>query len=72
LEKPEKLAALGRLSIGDVRSARFPDEIKKTVRDWSESVWEAYASQQALARTWLDLAVTGKPAGGSKRAARRR
>jgi len=56
LEKPKALPFLGRLTIADAQAADNPGEQIALVRCGAESVWDAYAPQQEIARAWLDSA----------------
>jgi hypothetical protein len=60
IEKPVVLSYRGRLTVVDVRAARNVEEHKQRVREWAESVWEAYSSQHDLAHTWIEAALTAK------------
>ena len=57
IEKPERLPALGQVTIAEVRTARTGEEHTKLARAWAENVWEAYAAQQEIARTWIRAAL---------------
>jgi hypothetical protein len=60
IEKPELLLHRGQITIADVRAARSVEEHKKLVRAWAESVWEAYAAQQEIARSWIKAALNAR------------
>ncbi|HEV2298171.1 MAG TPA: DUF5946 family protein [Candidatus Acidoferrales bacterium] len=60
IEKPEVLASRGELTIAHVQAARSVEEHQKSVREWAENIWKAYAPQHALARKWLDAALSHK------------
>jgi hypothetical protein len=55
--KPEVLPFLGTLTIVDVVAAQDADEPRARILAWAEDVWDAYASQQALARDWVKAAL---------------
>ena len=57
LEKPQLLPRRGDLTIASLHGAQSPEEYAARVRGWAQSVWRAYDSQQALARTWLHRAL---------------
>lgn len=57
IEKPERLLALGQLTIAEVRAARTGEDHQKLVQVWAGNVWEAYAGQQDIARTWIRAAL---------------
>lgn len=57
LEKPALIASRGAVTIADVAAAASDDEHQDRVRAWGHAVWEAYRSQQPLARHWLELAL---------------
>ena len=60
IEKPDVLASRGELTIAHVQAARNVEEHQKFVREWAENIWKAYAPQHALARKWLDAALSHK------------
>ncbi|HEV2489479.1 MAG TPA: DUF5946 family protein [Candidatus Acidoferrales bacterium] len=60
IEKPEVLASRGELTIAHVAAAHSVEEHQKFVREWAESVWQAYSPQHTLARKWLDAALGHK------------
>ena len=60
IERPETLSSRGELTIIHVQAARSVEEHRKFVREWAESIWKAYAPQHALARKWLDAALSQK------------
>ena len=65
--KPPLIVSRGVLTIAHVRSARGDAEHGERVRAWAASVWEAYASQQDVARAWLRAAAGGSlPAHGGR------
>ena len=60
IEKPEILGQRGEITIVDVLAA--PDVMAQVemVKAWAASIWEAYESQQGIAREWI------KDAGGRR------
>lgn len=56
IEKPQPPKDLGQATIADVQRASSVREHKRLVRDWAESVWEAYATQHELAHSWIKSA----------------
>jgi hypothetical protein len=65
LEKPEMLAERGQMTVADLQAASSPQEMERLGQAWAEDVWEAYASQHALARQWIQIAVSSS--GSAKR-----
>ena len=59
IKKPDAPTSLGQVTIADVHSARTGEEHVKRVREWANSVWDAYAAQQDMARTWIGTALGG-------------
>jgi hypothetical protein len=59
--RPEPPAQLGRITIADVRGGTTAEEHVRLVRAWAENVWEAYGTQQELARSWISAALAGWP-----------
>lgn len=57
VSRPQDLPFLGKITVADVAAAQTGDAFKKLVHKWAESVWEAYSPQQALARSWIRLAL---------------
>ncbi len=57
LTKPDILRDLGRMTVVDIRAARNVEEHKRRVREWAESVWQAYSAQQDIARAWIKAAL---------------
>jgi hypothetical protein len=57
LEKPPLIASRGVTTIADVGAAASDEEHQDRVRAWGRAVWEAYRSQHALARHWLEMAL---------------
>lgn len=60
LVKPELPAERGDITIVDVWAIEDPAAYRDAVRDWAESVWAAYRPLHAIAREWLDQALSGK------------
>jgi uncharacterized protein DUF5946 len=60
LVKPPLLQHRGDVTIADVVGSASPEEHAERVRAWANSVWQAYASQQHLARAWLGQALGDK------------
>ncbi len=60
IEKPEAPGHLGRMTVKDLESAA--GEHSRLVQDWARSVREAYATQQEMARHWLQAALSGQKA----------
>src|SRR5205823_5529860 len=59
LRKPLALRVRGAVTVADVHAAPNSDAYAARVREWARSVWEAYASQQDLARAWMRAAIAG-------------
>ncbi len=53
LNKPPVLTERGRLTIADLRAARDSEAMQQLVRAWAEAIWQAYAPQHELARSWI-------------------
>src|SRR5207249_12334881 len=51
--------ARGAVTDADVQAAPNRAAYAARVREWARSVWEAYASQQDLARAWMRAAIAG-------------
>ena len=61
LHKPTLITApRGALTVTHVHGPLEPREYAERVRDWARSVWEAHASQHALARGWLQQALAAR------------
>lgn len=60
IEKPEVLSHRGKMTLADVLAMHDSDEQLRRIDDWANSVWEAYATQHDLARTWIKLALARK------------
>ena len=58
--KPESPGSRGAMTVADLRAARTGQEHTRLVRDWTTSVWKAYAAQQDIARSWIKAALGGK------------
>jgi hypothetical protein len=56
LDKPPLIASRGAITIAEVAPAS-DEEHQDRVREWGRAVWEAYRSQHALARQWLEIAL---------------
>jgi hypothetical protein len=52
IEKPKLPAERGRLTLADLAGIEEPSEWRQAVRRWADSVWDAYADLQPLARRW--------------------
>ena|SRR5437867_3117017 len=59
LQKPLALRVRGAVTVADVHAAPNSDAYAARVREWARSVWQAYASQQDLARAWMRAAIAG-------------
>lgn len=57
LQKPPIVTARGELTVAHVHGPMDPAEYATRVREWAQSVWNAYASQHATAHEWLDQAL---------------
>jgi hypothetical protein len=57
LEKPEVLTERGRMTVADLQAAGSSEEKQRLARAWAQDVWQAYATQHALAREWIRLAL---------------
>lgn len=53
LQKPTVLSARGQMTVADLHGASRPQEMGRMALAWAENVWQAYTSQQALARNWI-------------------
>jgi hypothetical protein len=60
--RPDPPAQFGRVTVADVHRATTAAEHPRLVRAWAEEVWDAYATQQELARSGVTAALGGKPA----------
>ena len=67
LEKPAVLSERGSLTVASLQAARDADEHRQRVQAWAKDVWQAYATQQDLARSWIRAAM---PPGAGKKASR--
>lgn len=56
-EKPEALDHRGQMTIADLLPASCVEEHSRLVKEWAASVWEAYASQHDIARSWIKDAL---------------
>lgn len=59
LEKPPVLSDFGSMTVADLRNAATPDDYAERVERWAGSVWDAYTSQQEIARAWIRSAMRG-------------
>jgi hypothetical protein len=59
-ERPDNPAPRqrGGLTIVHVHEAEEPEEHVRRVREWAQSVWEAWRGQQQLAKQWIEVATT--------------
>ena len=57
LDRPAVLAQRGDITIASLLPATTPAELARLIRQWSDSVWAAYAGQHELARHWIDRAL---------------
>ena len=53
LNKPQVLTERGRLTIAGLRAASDSEEMQRFAQTWAEAVWQAYAAQHELARSWI-------------------
>ncbi len=60
LIRPEVLSKRGEMTILDTWAAENALEHERLVRSWAGNVWEAYHSQQDLARRWLEAALCSR------------
>jgi hypothetical protein len=60
VDKPPLVDRRGDMTIAGVADPRAEEEFPELVRQWARRVWEAYASQQDLARGWRDAALDHK------------
>jgi hypothetical protein len=60
LLRPELPKERGAMTIGDVRTIAAPEAYREAVRNWADSVWAAYRPLHALARQWLDQALSAR------------
>ena len=51
--RPADISPRGVMTIADVRECPSDRDYAEVVRRWASEVWSAYASQQKLAREWL-------------------
>lgn len=63
IAKPPLLTFLGALTIADVHQAQPGEARERQTQAWVASVWEAYASQHALAREWVTQAMSRRTTG---------
>jgi glutaminase len=59
-EKPEAPINRGQMTVTDLLAASKVEEHTRLVKEWAESVWEAYASQHDIARKWIKAAQSNK------------
>jgi hypothetical protein len=52
----------GTLTVSHVQAARDADEHVRRVREWADSVWEAWREHHELARTWFEEATARRDA----------
>jgi hypothetical protein len=50
----------GTITIVHVHSAADVEQHVRRVREWAQSTWEAWASYQALARKWIEMATVAR------------
>ena len=60
IENPETPSYLGHMTVTNLSAARNVDEHTRLAHDWAKSVWEAYAVQHGIARTWIKAALGAK------------
>lgn len=60
LTKPALLSARGDLTVLHVHNAENGEAFKRLVKEWAESVWQAYHEQHALAHQWIEAALQKK------------
>jgi hypothetical protein len=58
IEKPPIPGQRGNMMVADLRAARTREEHAGLVRQWAQSVWEAYTAQHTMARTWIKDALS--------------
>ena len=58
IERPALPAARGRLTVADVVGAAGPEAHHRAVDAWARATWEAYAPLHAVARGWIDRALS--------------
>jgi hypothetical protein len=51
--KPEPISLFGSLTVAEMTKASLIEEYISLVKSWAADVWEAYASQQDMARNWI-------------------
>jgi hypothetical protein len=56
-ERPPNLPHLGTITLADVLAAMDPQDHVARVKAWAANIWEAYATQHALARRWIEEAL---------------
>jgi hypothetical protein len=59
-ERPEAPGSRGQITVADLLAASCVEEHTKLVKEWAASVWEAYASQHDIARSWIKAALGSK------------
>jgi hypothetical protein len=57
LEKPPVPSYRGKMTVADLAVARNGEEHIQLVRQWAQSVWEAYTAQHAMAHSWIRAAL---------------
>lgn len=57
IDKPPLLDLVGAMTVADLQTAQNAQEYDQLVGAWAECVWDAYASQQTLARSWIEAAL---------------
>jgi hypothetical protein len=60
LVKPEVLSTRGHVTIVDVQRVDNVDNKVAHIREWAKHVWDAYSSQQEMARRWVQDALNQK------------
>ncbi|MCB9456146.1 MAG: hypothetical protein H6671_09175 [Anaerolineaceae bacterium] len=60
LVKPAILYERGQITIAEIQAiADVPAKVTR-IREWAEHVWDVYNSQHALARQWVEAALSTK------------
>ncbi len=57
ITKPQVLRLRGSITIVDASKSNNSHENQLRVNEWANSVWQVYACQQNLARTWIAVAL---------------
>ena len=60
IAKPDLPTEGGTVTICDVWAVKGPAEYREAARGWADVTWTAYHPLHAIARQWLDQALSGR------------